>query len=351
MEINKFIVPAAVTIKEAMKKLDKAGRGFLAVYEKDKIFGIVTDGDIRRSIINGVKLTDKISRIANRDFISVNENASPKEIEDIFKSKKLRHVPVLKGGKLADIIFEDDFFLGPRSIRPKRQKTLTLPVVIMAGGRGRRLNPFSQILPKALLPVNEKPIIEIIMDEFAQYGINRFYISVYDKAKMIKSYFHDHDGGYDISYLEEAKPMGTIAALKFLQGKLKGPFFISNCDTVIRDDLTEIYEFHRKGKFSLTLVASMKHAVIPYGICEMEKGGALKKITEKPEHDFLINTGLYLANPDILEYIPRNKRFDITDLISALKKDKKRIGLYPIREKSWHDLGQWEGYDRAAKCL
>ena len=157
----------------------------------------------------------------------------------------------------------------------------------MAGGKGMRLDPFTRILPKALIPLKNDPIIKVIMDMFGNYGMQDFYITLNDKAKMIKAYFHDHDSDYNLNFIDEGKPLGTAGSLKFLQGKIKEPFFVSNCDIIIKNDYGKIFNFHQDKKNALTLVGSMQHHTVPYGVCEIEKGGDLITIREKPEYEII----------------------------------------------------------------
>ena len=156
----------------------------------------------------------------------------------------------------------------------------------MAGGKGKRMDPFTRILPKPLIPLGDEPIIKIIMDEFNKFGIVNFYISLNEKAKMIKAYFHDHSSPYTIQFIDEEEPLGTAGALKYLKGKLDAPFFVSNCDIVLHANYKSILDFHTKGSYALTLVASMRHFTIPYGVCDVINDGELVEIKEKPEYDF-----------------------------------------------------------------
>ncbi len=350
MDVEKFVIKSNTSIRNAMKILDKTGQGFLAVYKNNRIFGIVTDGDIRRAILNSVDLNGCIEKISNEDFIFISNDEDEIKIEHIFRNTKARHIPVLKDGKLIDIIFEEEFFLKRHKLLPHR-KTINLPVVIMAGGRGTRLDPFTRILPKALLPIEEKPIIEIIMDRFAAYGMKNFYITVNHKAKMIKAFFEDFQSDYKISFIDEDKPLGTAGSLKYLEGIFDTPFFVSNCDIIVKDDYSKIYEFYKSGNFDFALVASTYHHTIPYGVCEIENRGSLKEMKEKPEYDFLVNTGMYIINCDTLQFIPKKKAFDITDLIRSLKESGKKIGVYPVSEKSWIDIGKWEEYKEIVNRL
>ncbi len=188
------------------------------------------------------------------------------------------------------------------------------------------------------------------MKEFELFSINNFFITINHKAEMIKAYFHESSVSFTINYIEESKPLGTAGALALLP-EIDKPFFVSNCDIIIKSDYSDIYDFHIKGEFAMTLVASMQHHTIPYGVCGLDKKGELESIKEKPEYDFLINTGMYVINPDVIKYIPKNKYFDMTDLINTLKDKNKKIGVFPISEKSWIDIGQWAEYRKSVNRL
>lgn len=349
-DLTNYCIFQNAYIKEALKQMDKAASKILFVVKKDnKLIGSVSDGDIRRAILKGVNLTEKVNYIMNNNPTFVNENYNIKIVKRIFLEKRYEAIPVVNSNKeVVDILFWNKVF-SEKKIR--KCPRLNIPVVIMAGGRGTRLDPFTRILPKALIPIGEKPIIEIIMDEFAKFGMTKFYVSVNRKAKMIKAYFEDFSKKYHIFYIDEDKPLGTVGALKFLEDKINTQFFVSNCDIVMKTDYAEIYKFHKVGNYSMTLVGSMQYHVIPYGVCEIENGGELIELREKPEYNFLINTGMYILNPDILKFIPYKESFDLTDLITKLKKIGKKIGVYPISEKSWIDIGQWEEYKKSLDKL
>ena len=226
-----------------------------------------------------------------------------------------------------------------------------VPVVIMAGGRGTRLEPFTQILPKPLVPINGKPIIIHIIENFTNQGCKDFYLTVNYKAKIMKAYFYESDLNYNIKFIDEIKPLGTAGSLKKLSEKLKSPFFVKNCDIIIKEDYSKIYDFHINGNYDITLVASAKEYVIPYGTCEINKKGSLRKINEKPTFEFLINTGLYILNNNLLDLIPQNKIYHITELITDAQKLNKKVGVFPINEDSWIDIGQWAEYREAINKL
>lgn len=348
---HQYIVPESVDIRTAVQKMDEGGIGIIAVSDsKENIIGIVTDGDFRRAILGGADLKDNILSITNRNYKYLLKGYSEGEALDYLSHNLVEYLPILDNHKLVNIISIHDLkFKADKG--SFKNRSLDLPVVIMAGGKGTRLDPVTRILPKALIPIGEKTIIEIIMDEYAGHGMTHFYISVNYKGKMIKAYFEDNQNGYHIEYISESKPLGTIGALRYLAGKFDKPCFVSNCDIIIKNDYSSILNFHREGNYDLTLVGSLHHQTIPYGVCSFENGGLLKSIEEKPERDFLVNTGMYLLNPDMLIFIPKNRHFNMTDLIAIMQKNNHRVGVYPVSEQSWIDVGQWEEYKKAMNEL
>jgi dTDP-glucose pyrophosphorylase len=337
------------SIRKAIKNMDEGGIGFCVCVDRfDKVIGVISDGDFRRAILKGVKLDESAEKIMNRNFVYLTKDYQNPEVEKIFSGGVAKHIPVLDDGNMIDIITEESFYV----IKGKSRKlSLTNPVVIMAGGKGKRLDPFTRILPKPLIPLGEDPIIKVIMDMFGQYGMKDFYITLNDKGKMIKAYFHDHDLGYNLNFIEEGKMLGTAGSLKLLQKKLTTPFFVSNCDIIIKSNYSKIMDFHRERANTLTLVGSMQHHTIPYGVCDIKNGGDLLSIREKPEYDFLINTGLYILEPSILKLIPENTYFDMTDLIASIQEEGLKVGVFPVSEKAWIDVGQWTEYRNAIQRI
>jgi len=348
--IDLYQVPKDLPVRNAIKVLDGGGIGFIVIVDIDNtVIGVVTDGDLRRAILSGVDLSCGVLEVANRNFVYIDIGYEEAEVENILRNTLIKHIPVLAKGRLVNIITEESFFklkVGKTVV----EKQINCPVVIMAGGNGTRLDPFTRILPKPLIPIGNKAMIEVIMDEYSKFGVSKFYVSVFHKEKMMRAYF-DNDFPYEIEFLTEDEPLGTAGALKYLDHKIESPFFVSNCDIIIKDDYRHILEFHLHGNYALTLVGSMQHHSIPYGVCEIENGGELKRITEKPHYDFLVNTGMYLLNPDVLSFIPQNEFFHITDLISVLLHKGISVGVYPVSEKSYIDVGEWGEYKKALKLL
>lgn len=339
---EKYKILVHSSIRDTVKKMDEEDITFcVCVDYDDNVVGIVSEGDFRRAVHHGIQLDENVTEIINRDFVYVGRNYNQKKVEDIFNSTIVRRIPVIEDGKLRDIIMAEDFQGVDES---KKKRILDNPVVIMAGGKGARLDPFTRILPKPLIPLGEDPIIKVIMDEFYKFGIGNFYISLRDKERMVRAYFHDHELEYQIKYVHEKKPLGTAGALKYLAGELKDSFFVSNCDIIIRADYGAFYDFHKQGGYGLTMIGSMRQFTIPYGICETDNSGGLKTIREKPQYDFLVNTGMYLLEPEVLKCIPADTCFNMTDLIQKVQDNNLKVGIFPVSEKSWIDVGQLSEY-------
>lgn len=346
-----FLIRSDFTVKQAMKRMTEIGQKVLFVVDDKKaLFGALSDGDIRKWILAGGSIKESIKKIYNKKPKYVSADFKISEARKMMLDFLIECVPVLDAGeKVINILTWENVF---SQNKPKRPSALDIQVVIMAGGRGTRLDPFTRILPKALIPIGDKPIIEIIMDRFCEYGIKEFFVTVNHKSKMIKSYFEDTGNDkYNIQYIEETRPLGTAGSLKYLKGRIKEPFLITNCDTIVDMDYGEIVNFHKENNDDMTLVVSYKHHVIPYGVCEIENGGMLKSINEKPEYDFLVNTGIYIMNRKVLDLIPANTVFNMNDVIELAQKKGCKIGAFPINDRSWIDIGQWEEYHKAIEEL
>ena len=294
---------------------------------------------VRRWILKDGSLDEKIAVIMNSDPFYLSEGYLLEDAREMITSQAIEGIPIVDDSrKVVSSVWWTDLFDG----KAKECPSLNVPIVIMAGGEGQRLAPYNTILPKPLMPIGDKTMIELIIDKFIRYDCKDIYLSVNYKSNLIKAYFNDLDIDFDLKYIQEKSPLGTAGSLHLLKRKIKTTFFLSNCDILVEADYADILEFHRKNKNKITIVCSMKHYAIPYGICEIENGGDLKRIKEKPEYDFLVNTGFYLLEPEVLKDIPKNSVFHITDLINCYLGKGKKLGVYPISEKSWSDLGQLE---------
>jgi len=344
------IQPSA-TIKEAMEAMGKASEKVLLVVDDEKILiGALSDGDIRRYILSGGDLSGTIQSAYQADAIFVfQDDYDIGRIKQILIKNRIGLIPILhKSRKVVDFVTWETVFGNNRESEKQR---LNVPVVIMAGGRGTRLEPFTRVLPKPLVPVGEKPVIDHIIDRFRAYGISEFYLTIHHMSKILRAYFEEKSPDYSIDFAEETEPRGTAGSLTLLADRLNRPFFVSNCDIIIETDYSDIFRFHTKNDYDITLVASAKQFNIPYGICELNDSGSLQRIKEKPEYNFLVNTGLYVLNPDVINLIPDDGLFHITQLIDKVKENNCTIGVYPVSEKAWIDVGQWAEYRKALKLI
>jgi len=339
------------TIREAMEALGKVSEKVLLVVDDEQaLLGALSDGDIRRYILRGGDLSGTIQGAYQADPIFVfQDDYDIERIKQILTKNRIVLIPILhKNRKIIDFVTWETVF---GNNRDSEKQKLDASVVIMAGGRGTRLEPFTKVLPKPLIPVGGKPVIDHIIDRFRAYGASEFYLTIHHKSKILRAYFDEKSPDYSIGFAEEDEPRGTAGSLKLLKGKLNKPFFVSNCDIIIETDYADIFRFHKKNGYDITLVASAKQYNIPYGICELNGKGSLKRIQEKPEYSFLVNTGMYVLNPDVIDIIPDEGLFHITHLMDKVKENSGSIGVYPVSEKAWIDVGQWAEYRNALKVI
>lgn len=337
MILNDFIVKPNKTILETMEIIDKDGYGIAFICDDTGVLlGVVTDGDVRRYILKNGNLANTIISIANKrpKIHRANDNRPSNELMAEYNVKALPLVD--DDNKLLSIEF-----LNKKKIYKKND--LHVPVVIMAGGKGTRLLPYTNVLPKPLIPIGEKTITELILEQFMEFGCSDFSMIVNYKKELIKAYFHDLvNKEYSLNFIEEPEYWGTGGGLKLLEDHIKETFFMTNCDVIIKEDYAAIYHEHKKNKNLVTIVCAIKQVDIPYGTIELDAQGAIAQMKEKPSLSFITNTGLYLIEPEFLQEIPKNTFIHITDVIQQCLKKGKRIGVYPVSNNAWLDMGQPE---------
>jgi NDP-sugar pyrophosphorylase family protein len=228
---------------------------------------------------------------------------------------------------------------------------IDIPVVIMAGGKGTRMAPFTQVLPKPLIPVGEKTILEIIIEGFERFQVSQFYFTVNYRGAMIKAYFDSIETKTDITYLWEKEFCGTAGSLELLPKDIANTFVVSNCDIIVKADYAEVLKFHRDSQAELTVIASIQHHVIPYGVVEYVEHGVVSGIKEKPEFSFSVNTGVYVVNKSCLELIPHGREFHMTHMMEALIANGRKVVTYLVNEKDYIDIGQWAEYNKALERM
>ena len=345
---NRCII-SSENLLAALKQMDVQKVKMLFVFEKEHFVSILTIGDIQRAIVNNVALENPVSQIVRRNKKFAHVGESMNDIRRKMLDLRAECMPVLdENGDLADVIFWSDLF--EKDEKDLRLK-IDLPVVIMAGGKGTRLKPITNVLPKPLVPIGEKTILEVIMDQFEGIGCHKFYMSVNYKADMMKYYLGQLDHKYDIEFFMEDKPLGTIGSVSLLKGKIATPFFVSNCDSINEQDYRDVWDYHVNNHNDMTIVTMVKSFKIPYGVIETGEDGLMTALKEKPEQTYQVNTGVYILNPELIEEIPEGEFFHITHLMEKIQSRGGRVGCFPVSEHSWKDMGEWREYLRMINVL
>lgn len=335
LDIKDILIDENCSMIEAMALIDKVAKKILFVTHADHFVASITDGDIRRWILKKGNMDARVKDIANYAPKSLHE--SKKNLaKDYMRKNSVESLPLLNDeGEIVSVVLWNDEKI-------ERKKKIDVPVVIMAGGMGTRLYPYTKILPKPLIPIGEIPIIELIMNRFSQYGSDHFYVLVNHKKNMIKAYFNEIKTSYSISFIDEDQPLGTGGGLSLLKGEIHSTFILTNCDVLIEEDYEKIITHHKKENNFITMVCSLKKIEIPYGVIEIDDTGEIEKMREKPKHSFLINTGMYIVEPRVIEELKDNTSVSFPDIIEKHKADGKKIGIFPISENLWYDMGQLE---------
>lgn len=348
--IKKFIGKNLMPMVDAMAKIDINSKGILFITDENgKLDGCISDGDIRRWLVKTGDLSANVkSAMTNSPkFLFVDERQKAKKF---MCKESINAVPILDNKKrIVDIILLCE--VTEENLISAKKDLSGVPVIIMAGGKGSRLYPYTKILPKPLIPVGEIPIVERIINCFIKYGISKYYMTVNYKKEMIKSYFNEIEPCYQIEYVEENKPLGTGGSIKLIKEKFHQPLFITNCDTLILTDYGKLYDFHIKSGNMVTIVSALKNIVVPYGVLHSKENGEISGMDEKPKLSYFINTGMYIINPEVIKKIPDNTFFHMTDLVNNIMKDGEKVGMYPVSEDSFFDMGEFDEMKRMEKKL
>jgi dTDP-glucose pyrophosphorylase len=336
MEFRKYAISPTISVRDAIQTVSETGRKVVLVIDQDEtLLGIFSDGDMRSYIIRGGDLTAPVEQAMNRHPIVF---SSYNEVERVMKTRRMVVYPVVDAhGRLVDAVFWKD----EDAVRVPADQTLRgVSVVVMAGGKGTRLYPYTKILPKPLIPIGDFTISERIINSFQKFGCEDFHFILNYKSNMIKAYFNDLDKNYSLSYVDEQEFLGTGGGLSLLKGKIHNTCFVSNCDILVDDNYYCMYKFHKEQKNKITFVCAMKNMTIPYGVISLDSEGVIKEISEKPSFSFLTNTGLYLLEPDVLESIEDNVFIHLPDIARKHIEKGERVGVYPVSERAWLDMGQ-----------
>lgn len=341
-DISNITITPSTTLLTALKTMDERSVKTLFVFRGNRFDGLLTIGDIQRAIINNISLDEYIETILDHHKVYGYISEDEKVIREKMRSIRAEVMPILNdNGDIVDVWFWDEVF---NESEPDNRSKICLPVVIMAGGKGTRLKPITNVIPKPLIPIGEKTILEEIMNQFEGIGCKKFYMSVNYKSDMMRYYLDQLEHHYDIEFFEETKPLGTIGSVSLLKGKITTPFFVSNCDIIIDQDYRDVYDYHQSNHNDLTIVTAVKSFNIPYGVIETGEEGLMIGLQEKPEIAYMINTGVYLLNSECISEIPEGEFFHITHLMDKIKKRGGRVGCFPVNEHAWKDMGEWPEY-------
>ena len=327
------------TIKEALGIIDSGAMQIaLVVDDNDKLLGTLTDGDIRRGILRGLDLDSSIETIVFKEPAIAKISSTKEEILKIALSKKLHQIPIVDDNGIVLDLKEIEELVEP--------KIKTSRVILMVGGLGTRLRPLTQDTPKPMLKVGNKPILQTIVEKFAEYGFVNITMCVNFNASIIRDYFGDgKEFGVNIDYVLEQKRMGTAGALSLLKERPSEPFFVMNGDLLTNVNFEHIFNYHMLNKATATMCVREYDYEVPYGVVKMNDNKIIE-IAEKPVQKFFVSAGIYMLSPEILDLIPKNEFYDMPALFEKLIKLSKNVISFPIREY-WLDIGRMEEYQRA----
>lgn len=348
---NDIFISPTETIKEAILKLNKNGeKCLIVVNDNKKLLGTLSDGDIRKSLIKGIVIQSNINNIYNRKSVFFYKQDYEKEkIRNIMLLNKYDLIPLVD--KKKTVVEVINFSNLNNNLDIKRRLKKKVGLIVMAGGQGVRLKPFTNFLPKALLPIKNSTVISEILNNFFLAGFKEANISVNYKSRMLEAYFYENNSILKIKFIKEKIPLGTAGSLCYLKNKYEN-ILVTNCDVIIKFNILNALIFHEENDYDITILCSAKEYQIPYGVCSTDKKNQLIELKEKPRFNFFLNIGIYIIKNDVIKLIGNvSKKIDFPDLIKKAKQNKKKIGIYPIEENSWFDVGQWTEYSKTLEAI
>ena len=333
------------SVRDAIATIDRGEKGIaLVVDDAGRLVSTITDGDVRRAIIAGLSVESPLADLLEHksaapfsDPVTAPIGTTRDAIKQLMLDRDVAQIPLLDlEGKPSDLLTLDE--LQPNHAPPVR-------AVIMAGGFGTRLRPLTDELPKPMLPVGDRPLIELVVEQLREAGVRDVNISTYYKPEKIVQHFGDGEKfGVDVKYITEDRPLGTAGALGLLEHNDK-PLLVLNGDVLTGIDYRAMLVFHREQQAELTVAVRKYEITVPYGVVE-NKGTLVRRLREKPTFNFFVNAGIYVLEPTALKHIRPNERTDMTDVIQRLVAEEKRVVSFPIHEY-WLDIGQHDDYQQA----
>lgn len=348
-DLNRISVSLKHSLRECITCLNSGGKGIALVVDEDqRLLGTITDGDIRRAILANIGLDEPVSVLLDQKArtryaqpVTAPTGTDRGTLLELFRQWKIVHIPLVDGeGRVVDMATLDQ--LVPKQTLPQ---TLPMEAVVMAGGFGTRLRPLTEDMPKAMLPVGDRPLMEIIVQQLRDAGIQRVHLTVHHQSEKITDHFGDgRKFGVDMTYVAEDRPLGTAGALGLMDPP-KETMLVINGDILTQVDFQQMLEFHREHGADLTVAVQQYQLQVPYGVIECD-GPAVKSLTEKPQLNFFINAGIYMLEPVVHRLIPEGERYDMTDLIQRVMDEGRQVVAFPIHEY-WIDIGQHSDYQQA----
>ena len=327
------------TVRSAMQRLDQGRQQIVLVVDGDgRLKATVTDGDIRRGLLGGASLDDPIANVMHTSPTTVSAEDDPDAVRGLIRQRKLKQIPVIDAdGRLVDLLIADDLF----GLTPKETR-----VVLMAGGLGTRLRPLTETVPKPMLPVGGRPLLEQIVGEFANQGFQRFSISVNYKKEMVQDHFGDGSAyGVSIDYIEETESMGTAGALSLMTEAPTSPIIVMNGDVLVSLNFATLLDHHRATEASATMVVREYTHQIPYGVVRTQ-GDYMTDIVEKPVERYFVNAGIYVISPEAVATIPTGQPKDMPSLFEDINTAGQKVAVFPLRDY-WRDIGQIQDLEAA----
>ncbi len=342
-DYKKYLVDKFTPLVEALRVLNETGKRTVFVVDDDILIGALTYGDVSRWILRGNSLSSFAYEASTMNPISIKTNEIT-NTRDLFVDKEINAIPIVDESKrVVRILFKEKDIIQYEQVKA--------PVVIMAGGKGTRLYPYTKILPKPLIPIGEIPISEHIVNRFHMNGCEEFYFIVNYKKNMIKAYFNEIERSYDVHFVDEDKPLGTGGGLRLMRGKVSSTFILTNCDSIIEEDYSKIFKLHKEKENLVTMICSNQNYEVPYGVIETDDAGTLVSMHEKPSFSYLINTGTYVVEPEVIDMIEPNISIGFPDIIQRVKDAGKKVGIYIVNSRDWLDMGQFDTMDEMKKRL
>lgn len=345
--LNNCLINKNASVKEAIEVIENNNLKSVFIVDENMILlGIFTRGDLKQFLLKNGDIHDSISKVMNKAPITFK---SKREAQVYSQNQRRIVYPIVDNNRKLIDVLENSYDIYSNAISSNCLKDI--PVVIMAGGLGTRLYPLTKVLPKGLVPIGDETIMEKIIKNFNAWGCNDYYFVLNHKAEMIKAYFDSLEKTYNIHYIKEEAFLGTGGGLSLLKGKICNTFVLTNCDILVNADFDCVLKQHRDDNNIMTLIGALRNSEIPYGVLDVNEKGVLSAFKEKPELSYIVNTGVYMIEPEVINNIPKDHFCHITDIIQDGLRNNKRIGVFPITEKSWMDMGQFDELDRMRRAL